>query len=226
MSHARSLMGAALLLVAAAQAQGAVPAAAASDGAAAWQRRFAVDRALPAVQLQAHYTDAAGVRHAVQSWRSGGTLRRITDGRLDLLAVRDAEGGYTQDLVDRQRALLVHVSSHNLHRIGVFRNWASLASGIAPPAGDYRVEPVQRAPLQVDGQRCTWWRVAPAHGAAQQVCWSRALGLALAVQPQPGSAVPAYVVDHVHVGAVSASDLHQPTAGLMVVNADDELGPE
>lgn len=216
---------AAVLSAALACGAGAAADRATADRATAWDSAFAQPRQGPALQLQAHFTDAAGHMHRVQMWRSGGELRRITDERLDLLATREADGNYTQSLVDRDRHLRVQVSSTNLHRIGVFRSWGALVSGVSVPSGRYRIERLKRAPLQVDGQRCAWLRVVPAQGVAQDVCWSHRLGLALAVQ-SPSAALTAFRVDHIQLGPVAPQAFAQPQSGLMLVNADDELEVE
>ncbi len=70
--------------------------------------------------------------HVVETWRDGDRVRRQTDGVLDVVAVRRADGEVDVVVTDLRRGL--RYTRTQLYRLGVFVDWAELARRPAAPA--------------------------------------------------------------------------------------------
>ena len=210
----------------------AASAAAGSGSALKWEQAFPVSHPEAAVHFVATYLDAAGASHRLEVWRVGMRyLHRRSDDRLDLYAVPAAGPGaeLAYRLVDHERHAVFDVARTNLHRIGVFSNWAAQAHVLERPATRYTLRKVA-APAGVAVSGCDWRRIEP-EGAtpASTVCWSSRWGLPLAIVGGGAPALQFRVlsVESIKPAAARAlAGLPEIPAGYGYFDSNEEIGPE
>jgi len=92
------------------------------------------------VYFAARYVDTAGREHRQEVWREGSRrLRRITDGKLDLLIEKDSSDEYQYRLADRTQSILILTDRASLYRAGIFFDWSGVAHALSEPHGPYRI---------------------------------------------------------------------------------------
>lgn len=137
----------------------------------AWSDLFRVDRSL---HYRAHYFDTAGTRHELEVWRDKDRrLRRDSDGILSIFVDHRGDGDDAFEVVDRRRQVRMQVGKNQLHRLGLFSDWASLASGISEPRRAYSLKRVRGAAIK----GCVWYQLD-----RQRLCISRKLGVPLRIE--------------------------------------------
>jgi hypothetical protein len=210
----------AALLVTAALA--AVPSAAGA-ASAPWRAAFGAEGA-PPIHLRATYRDARGAEHRLELWRDGGRVRRDTDDRLQVFAVRaGVEDRFW--VVDRSRAILFTASRTTLFRLGSFRSWEGLATSLEPPAPGARVTRLARQTGSAAGARCTWW--SSGSGAAEQrICWSSTLRAPLLVEALVDRRWKAvWRVEQMGREPFASSVFEVPGQGLQKLDLDEDANP-
>jgi hypothetical protein len=132
------------------------------------------------VYFAARYFDISGMEHRQEVWREGSQrLRRITDGKLDLLIERDSSGEYQYRVADRTRSILILADRASLYRVGIFSDWKDVAHALSEPRGAYRVVAQDGPPAQVAVGPCSWseLRLGKPVAPTSRVCWSQEWGL-------------------------------------------------
>ncbi len=222
-------LGAIGVMPAAAQQAPPSPAAQQAPSPAAQQAPDAFDQAFDArgepdwLHYQAEYQDARG-SHQLEVWRDhDARIRRLTDGRVELLAVRHGdEVRFT--VSDLQRNISTTVDRVNLVRLGLFVDWYSQGHAIARPAGAYTLVPLGETSQALD-RSCAWWRLTPAPAAAAtDICWDGGLKLPLMMRDAQGR-VPwrllAYEPAELPEAAFDGSDGgHDPRRTAIDMNAE------
>lgn len=180
----------------------------------------------------ATYQSAPGVRHSVAVERLGdGRVRRVTDGRLEVDYRPDLLTGGRYRVVDYGRQRVYQGSAQSLHRIGMLASAAALDGRPVEPPG-YLLTHAERAPVQVAGWQCDWYRVvrrvpARASAAVDEVCWSQPLSLALSIlRTETGKPTKVlWSVQQVSKDPAAALVAQRPTAGYSTLDLDDDVGP-
>ena len=204
----------------------------ASNPASRWEQAFPVAHPDAAVHFTAEYRDTANALHRLEVWRVGTRyLHRRTDERVDLYAVPKVEraGELAYRLVDHTRKAVFDVDRTNLHRIGVFSNWAAQAYVLERPASRYTITPVS-APAHSQAQDCRWQQIrAEGDAAGSTVCWSRRWGLPLVIRTA-GQDAPRFRVTAVNAmpsrEAATLSALPEIPVGYGYFDSNEEIGPE
>lgn len=156
-----------------------------------WDEVFSERRPQLPVHFTATYTDGRGT-HRLEEWRVGTEhVRRLTDSRIDLHAdalTKPLPGqgrDYEWQVIDREKKVEDRMSSTAMLHAGVFYSFWSMAHVVTRPAGRFRLKSVAGvAAVHVDGLSCTWFEIAPEGQAATRVCWSREIGVPLAIAQQ------------------------------------------
>jgi hypothetical protein len=162
--------------------------------------------------VQAHYVDAGGATHELKLWRDGNKVRRDTDGKLQLFVEHKQDGDDQYHVIDRARGRAFAVHRMNLHRIGSFPDWATLASLALPPSA----KPGARE--RTEAGECRWMAED-----RRRVCWSERLGLALRVQERRDSGWrDVLTVDRIARKTIDSSDL-TPPADLPLIDVDHDV---
>lgn len=189
----------------------------------AWETVFTLPAAAPALEAEVRYQDARGMPHTLHLWREGHRLRRLTDERLDLLAERDGET-YHQSLVDRSRHLQILLEEEDLQGVGLLLHWEELATLLRPPTGTYHLARSDRDDESVDSHACRWYFLQNA-GRQWNICWARDAALPLRIESvQNGQRILVLAVDRLNVSPQPGQTFVQDTAGMMIVDAHEELG--
>ncbi|MEO7734693.1 MAG: hypothetical protein ABIY55_27295 [Kofleriaceae bacterium] len=130
----------------------------------------------PAVHWTARYVDASG-SHTIEVWRQPDHVRRLTDGVLELDAVRPRGDGYRFSINDRASGTTFHGREHDRIAQGSFDDWQRWTRVIAPSQPGALVWPLDRPALTTAAGRCHWLR-----DAATEICWSTRLALPLVLR--------------------------------------------
>lgn len=130
----------------------------------------------PPVHWTAHYVDAAG-SHTIEVWRTPDHVRRITDGVLELDAVRRRGDGYRFSINDRAHGTTFYGREHDRVMQGSFDDWQRWTHVIAPSHPEALVWPLDRPALATAAGRCQWLR-----DAVTEVCWSTRFALPLVLR--------------------------------------------
>jgi hypothetical protein len=184
-----------------------------------WERLFSADGA-PALHARVRYVDAGGKEHRLELWRTTKALRRDTDGALSFVVERRPGGNDEYHVVQRTGDRAYDVSREQLHRIGSFPEWTTLATLLTRPRGDVRVEAMARAEAKTAAGACRWYE-ASTDQTHLRICWSRALKLPLAVEREANGAwSPAVTVDEARTQSIAAAVFHVQANGARV-DVDD-----
>jgi hypothetical protein len=196
---------------------------AAGVSSAPWRAAFSAVGA-PAVHLRATYRDGRQAEHRLEFWRDGGRVRRDTDDRLQVFAVRaGAEDHFS--VVDRKRAILFSASRATLYRLGSFRSWEGLATSLEPPTPAARATRLPRRAGSAAGSPCRWWSSGTG-AAAQRICWSSALRVPLLVEALvDGRWTAVWHVEQVTAGPLAPGVFDVPQQGLQKLDLDEDANP-
>jgi hypothetical protein len=199
-------------------AGGTVTAGAAQD---VWESSFPIAAVAERnVYFATRYFDVVGTEHRQEVWREGSRrLRRVTDGKLDLLIEKDSDE-YQYRLADRTQSILILADRASLYRAGIFSDWRGVAHALSEPQGAYRILP--RSGPQVTVGPCSWSELMPATAAAptSRVCWSQEWGLPFAIQLRSeGQWATRFSVVEVRTFDSSDAIFTLDSAGLVEVDA-------
>jgi hypothetical protein len=199
----------------------------AAPAALKWESVFSARSAPKTIHFRASYADGAGRAHSLEVWRDGDRrLRRDTDGKMSVYVTKRAGGEYGYEVIDLESKVKVEISRTNLYRIGIFSDWAALATNLTRPAGEHAITGSKRGPLRTKAGECRWFRVEVRGAPAREVCWSTALALPLAIDREDGSgkATRELTIDEVTT-SVAADVFGPPDGGLFHVDANRDIGP-
>ena len=226
-----AVSAAAMLVATASCAREQPPARGATLG---FEQAFSAAAAPARQHFVVDYTDSRGT-HRLEVWREGDArLRRTTDGVLDLFA---RNGGHGDDLSltlrDGRRKLIADVSRDSLYRVGHGVDWFALAHGLGRPASSFTVRSLTAAPAVAPAttggdrplQPCRWYELSDAHGS-HDVCWSRRLGLPVAIVEAGAAGAPARTVWRLVSSdslPIAASVFGVDAQGYVRVDADRDI---
>ena len=199
-----------------------------------WQQVFSSVDAAHFLEFTAHFRDAKGGEHLLHYWREGNQrLRRNTDGNMDLMVERLADGEHRYHLINHRKKILTQIDQTNLHRIGQFSTWDDFAHTLAMPASDVVLVKSTNAEALVSNQRCSWYEVSHTMpgdltGMHQRICWSRSLGIPLKiiVVGAGGDEVTTWLVDNASTRKLDNAAFTANIIGYAVVDANVEISPE
>ena len=198
-----------------------VAAVAAAGEPLRWERLFSADDG-PALHARVRYRDGAGKEHRLELWRTARALRRDTDGQLSLVVERRAGGDDAYHLINRAGARAYDVSRGQLHRIGSFPDWTTLATLLTRPHGEVRVAASARGESRTPAGACRWYE-ASTPKTQERICWSRALELPLVVERQvDGSWTAVVTVDEARAQPIVATTF-RPHSDAVPVDVDHDL---
>lgn len=196
-----------------------------------WDAAFDTSKAASRVHAQVRYLDANGSAHTLELWRDGADrLRRKTDDRIDLYAVRGADRELHYTMLDMHRRIAVDVKRTNLYRIGVFNDWAGLAHLLKRPEGPVKIATLSNTAPQAAAlapiDACTWRRIAPAVPRAngRVVCWSTRYGLPLVIA-RDDETTPLLRVERVESFERDDALFAPALDGYTRVDADQDIDP-
>ena len=126
-----------------------------------------------------------GQSHRLEVWRDGDVrLKRRTDDRVEIVVLRPAgDTEWKMTVLDLKRRIRTDVDRTNLVRIGHFGDWFGQAHGVARPVGAYALAPIAApANTPAPAAACRWYLLTQGERSSK-ICWSKALGRALAITP-------------------------------------------
>ena len=199
-------------------------AAAAHAGGATFEQVFDA-RAEPA---NAHFTVVYGpakARRHLEVWRAGhDRVKRVTDGVVEVQAVRRGADDFQTMVLDRRRRTLTKVNRVNLYRIGAFTDWFDLTHGLRHPRGAYRLTPIA-APrgARAPAHDCRWTQLTQGPRKTD-ICWSAATGLPWSITDDKGEAL--WTITHFDSRPIPVSAFRVDARGYTRVDADQDISAD
>lgn len=159
-----------------------LPAAASQPSTLNWDDALSLKSAPRRVHFRARFQDGEHRSHELEVWREGDArIRRQTDGKLNLLAVRE-RGDVVLKMFDLERKVLVDLGKNLDGRPGAFADWDGLSQVLVRPRASYQLVPAARPLHRGRTGRCSWYRVEQPGSAPQEICWSTRWAMPLLVE--------------------------------------------
>ena len=199
-----------------------------------WQQVFATNNAVRFLEFTAHFHDAKGVEHLLHYWREGDKrLRRNTDGNVDLMVERLANGEHRYHVIDHHKKIITQIDQTNLHRIGQFSSWDDFARALTMPASGAKLVKTTNTDISVGDYRCSWYEVIPTphgktHETRQHICWSQLLGIPLKVTSERlnGEKITTWLMDSASTLKLNNTAFTVNVEGYASVDANLDISPE